>query len=53
VAVFSFSGLSRPVTASFGVVHAPGTDREDLIRQVDQALYKAKEAGRNKVVLAD
>ncbi|RWU03403.1 diguanylate cyclase [Pseudodesulfovibrio sp. S3] len=53
VAGFSFSGLSRPVTASFGVVHASGTDREELIRQVDQALYKAKETGRNKVVLSD
>ena len=53
VAAYSFSGISRPVTASFGVVRASGADREDLIRQVDQALYKAKETGRNKVVLSD
>ena len=38
-------------TASFGVsTYQPQWDGTDLFRQVDKALYQAKEAGRNKVV---
>lgn len=42
-------------TVSLGVasrIPGPDSDAEDLIRQSDGALYEAKEAGRNQVVLA-
>jgi len=46
---------SLPVTMSFGAATAmPGTriDTADLIKRADKALYKAKDSGRNKVVVA-
>ena len=42
------------VTASFGVARlAKGETVESLVARADAALYKAKEAGRNNVQLAD
>jgi diguanylate cyclase (GGDEF)-like protein len=44
-------GTTPRFTASFGVAHSAGDgDLEDLVRRADQALYAAKEAGRNRTV---
>ena len=41
------------VTVSAGVAcQEPGEDRESLVRRADQALYRAKEAGRDQVEVA-
>ncbi|QOY53508.1 diguanylate cyclase [Candidatus Sulfurimonas baltica] len=41
-----------PITMSFGVTqYVDGEDAEFLYKRVDDALYKAKEAGRDKVVV--
>lgn len=46
------SGVDRRVTASIGVVQArPGSVFEDLYGLADQALYRAKHAGRDRVVV--
>ena len=54
VAAHDFSAI-RPgmhVTLSIGVASwAPGMDRDQLLRCADAALYRAKDAGRNRVML--
>jgi diguanylate cyclase (GGDEF)-like protein len=51
------AGLSLQVTASIGVASMPAglpdVDLDDLMRAADQALYSAKQSGRNRVVAAD
>jgi len=50
---FTFTGVPRQITSSFGVViHAAGETADELVKRVDQALYEAKETGRNKVVVS-
>ena len=45
--------LGRPVTVSVGgVPAAPGRDAESIIAEADANLYRAKEQGRNRVVLS-
>ncbi len=50
---FTADGKSFNVTLSLGIASYPGdaTTREELIERADQALYAAKEGGRNRTVL--
>jgi len=52
---FSFGGQDLRITASCGVAAFPdhGTDVASLIRMADVALYAAKDAGRNVVIIAN
>ena len=49
-------GRTIPVTASLGVAYYPSpgmTHLNDLLKAADEALYRAKESGRNRVCEAD
>jgi len=50
------SDISEYVTASFGVVCVPATEissTEAMVALVDQAMYEAKNNGRNRIEIAD
>jgi diguanylate cyclase (GGDEF)-like protein len=50
--IFSFSGLEIKVTISVGISKSQPNDAlsiESLIKEADDALYNAKDAGRNRV----
>ena len=51
---FTLGAHKRIITASFGVAVSTGADdtAESIIAAADNALYAAKTAGRNQVVLA-
>ncbi len=49
-----YEGQRIPVTASFGVVKfEPGMSFEKVIKAVDNAMYKAKEKGRNQIMFGE
>lgn len=52
--IISDNNISASVTASFGIACFPETSVDDvsLIRDADNALYKAKESGRNCIRIA-
>src|SRR5581483_1466050 len=54
VAAWYFPGVPRPVTISAGVAaaHEHGLTRDQIVKTADEALYAAKQAGRNSVMLA-
>ncbi|MCD5349315.1 EAL domain-containing protein [Kineosporia mesophila] len=54
-APFTVAGHEMPVRASFGVteVSVPGRDEAEVLTEADIALYSAKAAGRNTVVVYD
>lgn len=44
--------ITGPKTGSFGVSsYGPGDNVESMMRRADAALYRAKEAGRNRLEL--
>lgn len=49
-----FPGVPRPVTISCGVAdyHLHGLTRDEVVAAADGALYRAKQAGRNRVMAA-
>lgn len=51
----AINGLDFSVTASVGIALAPedGTDADTLLRHADQAMYQAKQAGKNGIHLFD
>jgi diguanylate cyclase (GGDEF)-like protein len=47
-------GRETVITASIGIAHAePGTRGEDMLRDSDVAMYRAKERGRSRIELFD
>lgn len=53
--IFSQNQSLPPITLSIGIAEAPrfGNTLKDLLLVADDALYKAKQGGRNKIVVAE
>jgi diguanylate cyclase (GGDEF)-like protein len=50
---WQFPGVPRTVTISAGIAALPehGSNRDEIVRAADNALYAAKQSGRNRVLL--
>lgn len=49
---FIYNGQEVRITASFGISALEGTETDkELIRRADEALYEAKNSGRNRIVV--
>ncbi|RCV88453.1 sensor domain-containing diguanylate cyclase [Billgrantia montanilacus] len=54
IASLVIEGLSQMITVSIGVaLWQPGDSRKTLVKRADQAMYRAKSEGRDRVYLAD
>jgi diguanylate cyclase (GGDEF)-like protein len=54
VAGLSPPSLSTPITISIGIAHrSPDDDVATLLQRADEAMYAAKERGRNRVAIDD
>lgn len=55
IASWDFPGVPRPVTITCGVAEGPaqGATRDGIMQSADAALYAAKQAGRNRVAVAE
>jgi diguanylate cyclase len=52
--IFMYENKKLLITFSAGVaLHAPGEDQAAMFKRADEALYKAKKAGKNRVVAAE
>jgi diguanylate cyclase (GGDEF)-like protein len=51
---FLYEGFRHNLTISVGLAHlGEGDDSDDLLRAADDAMYRAKERGRNRVEAAE
>ncbi len=46
-------GIAAPLTVSLGLASAPDYELPDLLHRADRALYRAKDEGRNRVLLSE
>jgi diguanylate cyclase (GGDEF)-like protein len=51
----SVNPIGRPITVSQGIAHysSHSFSAEELIQMADQAMYKAKQSGRNQTIIAE
>jgi len=52
---FHYDGTDLHITLSCGIAVSPGqgAESDDLVRRADEAMYRAKDGGRNLVVVGD